>query len=75
MRELRARASAILADGLTKRRALIVLRREFPHAERDELAIAVGLKGAPTGTPGLWVQLNPHLLRPVIMKRPPKRIA
>ena len=52
MENLRERAAELRRQGLTRHRAFRVLKREFPHAERDVLVIAAGLNGA---TPGLWV--------------------
>ena len=81
MADLRSRAETLLSlPGMTKLRAFRILRREFPHAERDQLLIVCPLEGAPTGYLPGWAQrvgkdgrteANGGVLRPVIVRKPP----
>jgi hypothetical protein len=85
MANLRDRADELRSQGLTKHRAFRMLRREFPHAERDSLVRAAQLPGAPTGYFPPWAQrigldknrenstieANGAILHPVVARRPP----
>lgn len=66
MSDLRASADALLGLGLTKHRAFRVLRRLYPDAERDQLLLAIPLRGAPTGVTPDWPA---NRLRPVVIRQ------
>lgn len=79
-KDLSNRAVELRRLGLTPHRAFRMLRREFPHAERDSLVRAARLPGAPTGILPSWaqridknmkIQPNGAMLHPVTTRRPP----
>ena len=60
---LRLRANELRSLGLSAVRAFRVLRKEFPHAERDRLVNAAGLPGAHRGVNPKWTE-HGRALRP-----------
>lgn len=71
---LRNRAEQLRGLGLTSHGAFRVLRREFPHAERDMLVNAAGLPGAHVGVNPWWTTwgqpLRPTQIRFQLKGRP-----
>jgi hypothetical protein len=72
MKAIRQRADELHAEGMTRLRTYRVLRREFPHAERDTLVDASKLPGHRTGYMSFSVQIGGFLLSPVTTKRKPQ---